>query len=121
MFKDDRINRASNKGKKFLNDAVKSATQTAKKGVQWIIENPELTVAGIFATAALVRSSQSLVVSHRMAVQRKVSARSWYDSSTGFKWDLRRAMTNNDRLEILRRKKLGEDTYTILRDLRLIK
>lgn len=92
-----------------------------RDGIQWGLDNPELAIAGIASVAALIRSTRSMVVSHRVATERNRIDHTYYDPSTGFHWDLRRKPTNNDRAEILRRKALGQDMYTILTEMRLIK
>lgn len=44
-----------------------------------------------------------------------------YDPHTGIRWDLRRKLTNDDRIEIVSRERSGESLDTILCDMRLIK
>lgn len=92
-----------------------------RNGIRWAMDNPEITIAGIAATAALIRSTRSIVVSHRVVRERRRIDYTFYDPSSGFHWDLRRKPNNADRAEIIRRKKLGQDMYTILTEMRLIK
>ena len=44
-----------------------------------------------------------------------------YDHSLGCHYDLKRKMTNNEKLELARRKERGEKTGDILRDMKLLK
>lgn len=45
----------------------------------------------------------------------------YYDPSSGFHWDLRRKLTNEERIEISRRKREGEFTEDILKSMRVLK
>lgn len=45
----------------------------------------------------------------------------YYDPSTGLHWDLKRDLTNSERIELMSRKRNGEYTERILQDMRLLK
>ena len=45
----------------------------------------------------------------------------YYDPSSGFHFDLKRELRNSDRIEILQRKREGENIEDILTDMRLLK
>lgn len=91
------------------------------RGLDWMIKNPGITTAVLVPTTiAAIRSSQSLIVSHRVNKQNERADRSWYDRSSGLRWDLKRKMTNNDRMAITRMKAEGQDTIDILMKLNLI-
>lgn len=110
-------------GWRFKNRMLKIKQGAIEKGgllLDWVIDNPgeAVAVGGLIVTG--LKASQSLVVSHRHNKERRRIDYTYYDPSSGFHWDLRRKATNNDRREITRRKQLGEDTFTILNDLRLI-
>lgn len=45
----------------------------------------------------------------------------YYDPSSGFHWDLKRNLTNEERIEISRRKREGEFTEDILESMRVLK
>ena len=109
---------------KVANEAQKACdavSDTVQKGIEWGIGNPEKVVAGIGIGIAVLKASQSLVVSHRVKMERRRIDHTYYDPSTGFHWDLVRKATNADRAQILERKKNGESIVTILKDLKLIK
>ncbi len=107
--------------KEKAKNVVNEVSEKTAEAIQWGIDNPETVIAIIGATAALVKASQSLVVNHRVRVERNRIDHTYYDPSTGFHWDLCRKATNTDRMQIQARKAKGEDMYHILRDLRLIK
>ena len=113
------------KTRKDIVSNVKAFAEDASKnihdGFQWSLDHPEVIIAGIGAMAALIKSTQSLTVSHRAKKERARIDHTWYDPSTGFHWELRRRATNADRAEIIRRKAAGQDMYEILTQLRLIK
>lgn len=88
--------------------------------VDWVIEHPTETVGIVSLGVSGLKASQSLVVSHRTNKERDRIDRTYYDPSTGFHWSLRRKPTNQDRIEISKRKCAGEDVGKILTDLRLI-
>ena len=98
-----------------------SAKQGVSDAIQWGMEHPTEVVAIISVSAAVLKASQSLVVSHRVKAERARIDHTYYDPSTGMHWDLCRKANNNDRAMIMQRKANGEDVYSILRDLRLIK
>lgn len=108
---------ARNKAEELLEKSKKAADDA----IRWGIENPEKVVAIVGLTATLLKSSQSLVVNHRIKIERNRIDHTYYDPSTGFHWELIRKATNNDRMRITELKKQGLDTYTILHQLKLIK
>lgn len=118
---DKNFEEIKNEAKEKAENAWKTSKQAVARTIQWGIDNPEKVVAIIGVTAALLKSSQSLVVNHRMKVERARIDHTYYDPSTGFHWDLCRKATNNDRMRITELKKQGLDTYTILTQLKLIK
>lgn len=121
MKKENNFKNVKNDLDERFHKVVEGATEKVANGVDWMVSNPEKVVAGIGLGIAVMQASRSLVVSHRVRSERKRIDRTYYDPSTGFHWDLRRAATNKDRMEILNRKKAGEDIVQILSDLKLIK
>jgi len=105
------------------NQAIRVKNFAAEKGgmlIDWVVDNPAEAIGLVTLGVSGLKASQSLVVSHRNNKERKRIEQTYYDPSTGFHWNLRRKANNNDRLEISRRKKMGQETGDILRDLRLI-
>lgn len=103
-----------------VNDILKTLNSNAQKAFSYITNNPEKVAAAIGATIALCNATKHLQVTHRVNSQNRIKDKTYYDPSTGFRWSLKRKMTNNDRLVITSRKKNGEDVAYILQDLRLI-
>ena len=101
--------------------AVYYISNTAIKAGTWLSENPEvLATIAVPIIVSGIRSGQSLIVSHRE--QKKVDRAdlTWYDRSTGLRWDLKRRMTNNDRMAITNLKADGMSSIDILMKLNLI-
>ncbi len=89
--------------------------------IKWVKDNPEIITAVLVPTAiAGIRSGQSLIVSHRVNKQNERADRTWYDRSTGLRWELKRKMSNNDRMAITKLKAEGMSTIDILMKLNLI-
>lgn len=96
-------------------------SDTAIKAGTWLSKNPEvLATIAVPIIVSGIRSGQSLIVSHRE--QKKVDRAdlTWYDRSTGLRWDLKRRMTNNDRMAITSLKADGMSSIDILMKLNLI-
>jgi hypothetical protein len=107
-----------------LDGANKVCNTVVDKGGQlyeWGINNPEKIIAGIGVGTMFLRATQSLVVSHRVKMQHDYASRTYYDPSNRLRWDLRRRMTNADRIAITNRRAAGESIVDILQDLKLIK
>lgn len=95
--------------------------QSVSNAWNWVKENPEATAAiAVPITVSAIRSGQSLIVSHREKKQIERADLTWYDRSTGLRWDLKRKMTNNDRKAITAMKANGADSIDILTQLNLI-
>jgi hypothetical protein len=87
---------------------------------EFVINNPHATIAILSAAASIIRAIRGYTVSNRINRITYQKDYRWYDPHTGFTWDLKRKLTNNDRLEITRRIRNGEDVYDILRNIRAI-
>lgn len=90
--------------------------QFVAKGISYICNNPEKILVAISSVAAVLRASQSIVVSHRVKTERKRMERSYYDPSSRMHWDLKRKLNNYEKSELIRRRKDGENVYDILHD-----
>ena len=107
--------------KEFGRKASTQARYALSQAVIIIEDNKELILASIPVVVALLKTGQSVSVNKRLRKERERIDNTYYDPSTGFHWELRRKATNKDRAEILRRKNNGQDTYTILKQMGLIK
>ncbi len=95
-------------------------TLNPDKLTAWAINNPE-TVASLIGLAISMRHViRSLIVSHRVNKQQYRKDHTLYDPHSGFTFDLRRKLTNNDYNEIYRRQAEGEVLYNILKDIKAI-
>ena len=117
----DRFEEAKVKAKDFGTKVWEEAKQVRANAIRFADENKELVIASVPVVIALVKTGQSRVVNKRMKDERKRIDHTYYDPSTGMHWELRRKATNHDRAEIIRRKANGQDTYTILRQMGLIR
>lgn len=105
---------------KFFEDISSKAKTVANDAYDWVKENPEKATMIFTAGAAAVNFAKDASVKYQRNSERNRIDRTYYDPRTGFHWKLVRTPTNNDRMIIAARQKLGEDTGKILRDLRLI-
>ena len=112
----NKIETAKQNVKDFAGKVRSEAEALGARTVDFVIENKELCIAAIPVVVGALKVGQSQIVSHRQRIQR-----TYYDPSSGMHWELKRKATNNDRAEILRRKAEGEDVYTILRQMNLIR
>ncbi len=103
-----------------LSDTYHSGIEKVRKTGEWAIDNPQAAVSIITSIALLLRSSQSLIVSHRMRSEHRRADYTYYDRRSGHRWQLCRKLTNRDRAVIDRRKRNGDDMYDILADLGVI-
>lgn len=106
--------------KDALIDIPEDISRMASHIGKFILDNPETVAACVGIGISLLRASRSLVVSHRVAQQNHRADFTFYDPHSGFRWDLKRKLTNNDRMIIGKRIKNGEDMYDILKNIRAI-
>jgi len=117
----EKFEEAKQKAVEFGRKVKVEASQTATKVVAWGVKNKELVIATIPVVITVAKTGQSWAVNHRVKTERNRINHTYYDPSTGMHWELKRKATNADRAEILRRKAAGQDAYTILRQMNLIK
>lgn len=117
----EKIEQAAKDAKEFAGKAWGQAKGAASKAGYFVKENKEMVAMGIPLAIATVKAGQSLVVNRRVKGERNRIDHTYYDPSTGFHWELRRKPSNADRAEILRRRKAGQETYDILKQMGLIR
>lgn len=103
-----------------LSELFSNTKDIAVEAVNWSINNPEKVAAGIALLTGFFNATRHLQVTHRNNIEQRRRDLTYYDPATGFHWELKRKPTNNDRAIIQSRRRCGEDTYEILRSLRLI-
>lgn len=93
-----------------------------KQGKEWIVQNKDAIIA---LTPVIVGGVTTVVkvVGKRINLgkQEELKDLYCYDRSLGHYWRLRRELTNNEWLEIDRRKKNGERLSDILSELKVLK
>lgn len=117
----EKVEKVGNDVKEFAQKAWSQAKDKAFQVGYFVKENKELVALGIPLAVATVKAGQSLVVNRRIKGERSRIDHTYYDPSTGFHWELRRKPSNADRAEILKRRKAGQETYDILRQMGLIR
>ena len=117
----EKVEKTAKDVKEFGQRAWGQAKGAASKVGYFVKENKEMVAMSIPLAIAAVKAGQSLVVNRRVKGERARIDHTYYDPTTGFHWELRKKPTNADRAEILRRRKAGQDTYDILKQLGLIK
>lgn len=107
--------------KEFASKALDEVKDFGSKAAEFAKENKEALIVGAPVAIAAIRSGQSLIVNRRVKKERQRIDHTWYDPRTGMHWELKRKASNAERAEILRRRNEGQDAYTILNQMRLIK
>lgn len=99
-----------------------SVGEKAKKVLDWTSENKELAV-GVVALASSGLSFGGRLIRKHMDKRNIMETKDLYcyDRSLGHYWKLRRELSNNEWLEIDRRKKDGERLADILEELKVLK
>lgn len=116
-----KLNGVKDSAREFGRKAWAEAKRFGSNAARFARENKEALIVGAPVAIAAIRSGQSLIVNRRVKQERKRIDHTWYDPRTGMHWDLKRKVSNAERAEILRRRGEGQDAYTILRQMRLIK
>ena len=81
----------------------------------WVMENPaEATAVIVPIGVAVVHSSQSLIVSHRINKQDKLSRCKIYDRSLGTYWILDKPLSKREMASFSAMRKNGKSTFEAL-------
>lgn len=119
---DDRSKEEKLKDK--LNEAKEKVSEKAGEAINWTKENWQAVLAGAAVAIPLATSAVKLVKSLKGSAADKHEERMkncYYDPSTGLHWDLKRMLSNSERIELMQRKRDGEYTEDILMDMKLLK
>lgn len=106
---------------KEVTDSIKEGTV---KAVNWTKENWKGIIAAGAVAIPVATSAVKLVKTLKGSAADRHEDRMhncYYDPSTGLHWDLKRMLTNSERIELMARKRDGEYTEDILKDMRLLK
>ena len=101
---------------RIINSGLDALTSIGK----FIIEHPDKAAAIFAGTVTLLNATKHLQVTHRQKYEDRRKDYSYYDPHTGMRWDLRRKMTNSDRVYIQDRVSCGASMGDILRERGLI-
>ena len=119
---DDRSKEEKLKDK--LNEAKVKISEKASEAINWTKDNWQAVLAGAAVAIPLATSAVKLVRSLKGSAADKHEERMkncYYDPSTGLHWDLKRMLSNSERIELMKRKRDGEYTEDILMDMKLLK
>ena len=97
-----------------------NVAKQSKEITTTLAKNPEYLTLASGIIFGLLRIFRSMVVSHRVNKERYRIDHSYYDPHTGFKFELRRKLTNSDYRTISTRTKNGDSIVDILEDIRAI-
>lgn len=93
-----------------------------QNGKEWVVRNKETMIALTPIVVGGVTTITKVIGKHiNLRKQESVKNMYCYDRSLGHYWSLRRELTNNEWLEVDRRKKRGERLADILVDMRVLK
>lgn len=98
--------------KAWAREATAKAKEFCNENKQWLIP------AGLTVGGAILKMG---VTHHKTAQQKKVKDYYCYDPSLGHYWSLNRELSNQEWLEIDRRRKKGERYADILASMRVLK
>lgn len=117
----DKAATAKQRAKEILTEVGRKTKAALSSGWQFVKENREdlvvLVPLGVAAVTGLKKATQKTTVdSERYRIDH-----TYYDPHTGRHWELKRKMTNYERMELEERQAAGELTGHILRDMRILK
>ena len=93
-----------------------------QNGKEWVIRNKETLITLTPIVVGGITTVSKVVGKHiNLRKQESVKNLYCYDRSLGHYWSLRRELTNQEWLEVDRRKKRGERLADILADMRVLK
>ena len=119
---DDRTKEEKLKDK--LNEAKEKVSEKTSEAINWTKDNWQAVLAGAAVAIPLATSAVKLAKSLKGSAADRHEDRMkncYYDPSTGLHWDLKRMLSNSERIELMKRKRDGEYTEDILMDMKLLK
>lgn len=117
----DKVATAKQRAKEILTEVGRKTKSALSSGWNFVKDNREdlvvLVPLGVAAVTGLKKATQKTTVdSERYRIDH-----TYYDPHTGRHWELRRKMSNDERMELEERQAAGELTGHILRDMRILK
>lgn len=107
------------KTKEKLKEAAPKIKKGAGEAWEWLKDNREELVKFtpfILGAIGLVKSLKPTATQ----TERERIDHTYYDPRTGLHWQLRRPLSNDERMELERRRRLGEDAGDILSSMRVL-
>ena len=105
----------------FGRKAKEQVCDKAVRAGNWAVRNKEMIVISAPILIAGIKSGQSLLVNKRLKDERKRIDNTYYDPSTGAHWELKRKLSNDERAELMARRRNGEFVEDILDDMRVLR
>ena len=108
--------------KEKFEDFKWSCKTKIRQGYEWCKENPEIAIV-VIPLVAKTGANLVKAVSKNVNLRKQESIKNLYcyDRSLGHYWSLRRELTNQEWLEVDRRKKAGERLADILESMKVLK
>lgn len=97
------------------------AKRTVSNGWKWACDNKADLIILVPLGLATIKGVQNALPKKSVTqIERERVDRNYYDPSTGVNWTLKRPLHTWEKEELMRRRRNGEYTETILRDLRVL-
>lgn len=110
--------------KKPFGEKIDEAWDTVKlktgEAYHWCIGHKEELIGLIPLALGLIGVAKQLRPTKQETERDRID-HTYYDPCTGMHWQLRRKLTNDERAELARRRRLGEYTEDILQKMRVLK
>lgn len=107
-----------------LSEAKTKLKNKAGEAGRWIMDHAETILKLTPVVLAIATGTVKFIRTVRGSAADRHEDRMgkcYYDPSSGFHWELKRKLTNDERVEISRRKRDGEFTEDILKSMRVLK
>lgn len=104
--------------KRKIKNAIREKWEDTKA---WVDDNKEIVIAAIpIVGAACVACVKGAIKSKNLKKEEQLKNNYWYDRSLGHYWKLRRELTNDECVEVDRRKQNGERLADIFESLHVL-
>lgn len=107
--------------REILDEVIFKAKETAKKAATWAVDHKDEATALVITAVTAYAGIKKITRKTESAVERERIDHCYYDPSSGLHWQLRRPMTNRERIELSQRKRAGEPVEDILYDMRILR
>lgn len=115
------VNPHKKTAREIFDDVIFKAKETAKKAATWAVDHKDEVTALVITAVTVCAGIKKVAGKTAIEVERERISHTYYDPSTGLHWQLRRPMTNRERIELSQRKRDGELIEDILDDMRILR